>query len=359
MTNLFKVYSPEKSIANDIEKIIRGGKLTSGEQVNIFEKRLQEYIGNPYLMVTGSNTYASLITFALCDIKNGDEIIASPMACLASNQPVLNFGAKLVWADIDPATGTMNPEDVKLKITSKTKAILHYHWGGYPGYIDEINSIGRAYGIPVIDDAIEAFGSEYKEKLMGSLGTPFTIFSFQTVRLPNSIDGGAISFADEKQYKKALLMRDFGINRETFRDSIGEISNKSDIKLIGYNAIMNEISGLVGANVINKTAELIKKQRSNAKIWDKYFENNKSVVTLGRAETQPNYWIYSFLTDFQEKQLISFREMGYYASKVHLRNDYYSCFGKFDYTLTGVEEFSKKQLSLPSGWWIDNLNPNT
>jgi perosamine synthetase len=352
MNKLFKVFSPESISSIEIERILQSGNVTSGTYLKIFENKLQDYIGNPYVMVTGSNTLASLIALALCDVKNNDEVIASPMACLASNQPALNFGAKLVWADIDPLTGSLNPEDVRKKITPKTKAIIHYHWCGYPGYIDEINNIGKEFGIPIIDDAIESFGSEYKGKKMGNLNTPLTTFSFQTVRLPNSIDGGAIAFKDEEMYKKALRMRDFGIDRKTFRDEFGELSATSDIKYLGYNAIMNELNAYIGSKVMEKTQSLFDKQRENAKYWDNYCLENNLQPLNRRSESTPNYWVYSFLTSNQKSDLKSIRDKGFYASKVHIRNDYYSCFGKFDESLKGVEEFSKKQLSVPSGWWV-------
>jgi dTDP-4-amino-4,6-dideoxygalactose transaminase len=353
MQPLFKVFTPEESIASEIDKILKSGQLTSGNNVRLFEKQLQEYIGNPYVLVTGSNTYASLIALALCGLKNKDEVIASPMACLASNQPVLNFGAKLVWADIDPLTGTLDPGDVRKRITSKTKAILHYHWGGYPGYIDEINKIGLEFGIPVIDDAIESFGAEYKGRKMGNTQTPITTFSFQTVRLPNSVDGGALAFNDEATYQKALRMRDFGINRSTFRDELNEISSSSDISHLGYNAIMNEINALVGNKVMEHTPDLIAKQRTNAAKWDVFCAEQGYQPLNSREEITPNYWIYSFLTPNQKQDLISIRESGYYASKVHIRNDYYSCFGEFDTNLPGVTTFAEQQLAVPSGWWVN------
>lgn len=87
-------------------------------------------------------------------------------------------------ADIDPKTGTLSPDSVKEKITSKTKLIFHNHFCGYVGYVDEINSIGKQFGIPVIDDCVEAFGAKYKGKYMGNLGTDFTIFSFKRLDYP-------------------------------------------------------------------------------------------------------------------------------------------------------------------------------
>jgi perosamine synthetase len=354
MQPLFKVYTPPMLLGPQLESIFASGQLTSGNYVKIFEKQLQDYLGNPHVMVTGSNTYASLIALALCGLKNGDEVIASPMSCLASNQPILNFGCKLVWADISPNTGTLNPDDVRKKITGKTKVILHYHWGGYPGYIDEINAIGKEFGIPVIDDAIESFGSEYKGNKMGNLKTPITTFSFQTVRLPNSIDGGALAFAEKETYIRALRMRDFGIDRNGFRDELGELSTQANIKDLGYNAVMNEVNAFVGSKVMEHVPELIKKQRLNAMYWDLYCEENYHEPLLAnREEISPNYWIYSFLAKNQMEELKKIRSNGFYASKVHVRNDHYSCFGDFDPSLIGVKQFSECQLSVPSGWWIN------
>lgn len=356
MIDLFKVYVPEKLNIQLFEEILKSGKLNSGFYLKQLEQELISFLGNPYVMVTSNNNYASLIALALCDLKNDDEVIASPMACLASNQPVLNFGGKIVWADIDPSTGSLSPEDVKRKITSKTKVIIHYHWCGYPGYIDEINEIGFENGIKVIDDGIESFGSIYKGKMIGNNGTDLTTFSFQTVRLPNSVDGGAISFASKEMYEKALRIRDFGIDRKTFRDDLGEISKISDINHLGYNAIMNELNAYIGFQVIKDTRELIEKQRVNAKLWDSYFYGKESKPIGTRNEISPNYWVYSLLSNKMEQDLLRFREKGFYASKIHLRNDYYSSFGEFDSTLSGVNEFSSKQFSIPSGWWVNTIN---
>jgi perosamine synthetase len=190
---------------------------------------------------------------------------------------------------------------------------------------------------------------------MGNTQTPITTFSFQTVRLPNSIDGGALAFNDEGTYQKALRMRDFGINRSNFRDELNEISCSSDISHLGYNAIMNEINALVGSRVMEHTPELIAKQRLNATRWDDFCAGKGYQRLNGRAEIKPNYWIYSFLTPNQKQSLISIRESGYYASKVHMRNDYYSCFGSFNNTLLGVKEFENRQISVPSGWWINRF----
>ena len=333
---------------SELDNILHSGALSYGKWGKKFECSLCEFIGNDYLLTT--NSYASAIQLALTvlGLSFGDEVITSPMSCLASNQPLLTFGLKIVWADIDPKTGTLSPDSVKEKITSKTKLIFHNHFCGYVGYVDEINSIGKQFGIPVIDDCVEAFGAKYKGKYMGNLGTDFTIFSFQTIRLPNTIDGGAISFKDKKKYDKAFLMRDFGIDRTAFRDINGEISPECDISMKGYGMTMSEISSYIGYSQMDDIPLLLMKQYNNACHWKKELP---AFDTLWRKNTQPNNWIFGLLSENKIEDMLSFRNKGYYSSGVHLPNNYYTVFGERVF-LPGVERFYSRFLALPSGWWF-------
>ena len=333
---------------SELDNILHSGALSYGKWGKKFECSLCEFIGNDYLLTT--NSYASAIQLALTvlGLSFGDEVITSPMSCLASNQPLLTFGLKIVWADIDPKTGTLSPDSVKEKITSKTKLIFHNHFCGYVGYVDEINSIGKQFGIPVIDDCVEAFGAKYKGKYMGNLGTDFTIFSFQTIRLPNTIDGGAISFKDKKKYDKAFLMRDFGIDRTAFRDINGEISPECDISMKGYGMTMSEISSYIGYSQMDDIPLLLMKQYNNTSNWKKELP---AVDTLWRKNTQPNNWIFGLLSENKIEDMLSFRNKGYYSSGVHLPNNYYTVFGERVF-LPGVERFYSRFLALPSGWWF-------
>ena len=229
-----------------IDDILYSGSLSYGEWGHLFEEKLSAFLGVGNLLTTNSYASAIQIVLTALDLQPGDEVIASPMSCLASNMPLFTFGLKVVWADIDPVTGTLSPDSVKEKISFKTRLIFHNHFCGYVGYVDEINALGREHGIPVIDDCIEAFGSKYKGNYTGNLNTDISIYSFQTVRLPNTIDGGAIIFKDANLYEKALLMRDFGIKRSEFRDGMGEISSTYDISIKGYGATLNEVNSYGG-----------------------------------------------------------------------------------------------------------------
>jgi len=349
MVPLYKVFMPD-NISEGVNEVLNSGQLAYGVHTRQFEEKLRTFVGNPnVLSISGNSVFFAL---KLIGIKEGDEVIASPMACLATNQPVAYAGAKIIWADIDPLTASLDPEDVKRKITSKTKAIIHYHWSGYPGYIGEINAIAKEKGIFVIEDASESFGAEYKGKILGNTNTDIVCYSFTPVRLPNAIDGGGLAFNDKALFDKACSMRDYGIDRSRFRNSLGEISDSCDISLPGDACTMNNISGYVGSQQMDCIADLYSKQRQNAINWIDYFSDNGDVRALNlRGEINPSYWSYTILSDKRDDLLNDFREKDYYASKMHLRNDLYSVFKSSAKDFMGINEFSSKQLNLPCGWW--------
>lgn len=337
----------------ELDAILHSGALAFGKYGKEFEQKLSSFVGVEQLTLVNSFNSAILVALATLGIKPGDEVIASPMACLASNQPHLTTGTKVVWADVDPMTGTLDPESVKQKVSTKTKAIFHNHFCGFPGYIDEINSIGQTYGIPVVDDAIEAFGSEYKGKKIGNTGTDITIYSFQAVRLPTTVDGGAVVFKDKTLYEKSMLVRDSGIDRKYFRDNMGEINPNYDINMSGFGATMSDVNSYIGIQQLNDIKTLIEKQRENARNWDELIcEKFPHYILLNhRKEISPNYWVYGILADNKMDALKKFRDLGYYTSGVHFPNNLYSIFGNQE-TLSGVEDFYSKFLAIPCGWWF-------
>jgi len=351
MIPLYKPYMPHA--LPELQNILYSGALSYGKWGKNFEQKLVDFIGLPNIGVVNSFNSAMLVVLATIDIKPEDEIIASPMSCLASNQPFASVRAKVIWADIDPSTGTLCPESVKAKISGKTKAIFHNHHCGYPGYIDEINTIGKEKGIYVIDDAIEAFGAEYKGKMMGNIGTDATVFSFQTVRMPNTIDGGAFSFNDAGLFEKACVIRDLGVNRAIFRDAMGEISAKCDITDIGYGATLSEPLSYIGYLQLDDIGTLLEKQHQNAQAWKERIENEFPAICLLKAEMNlPNFWVFGVFSENKLVTIEKFRAKGYYASGVHLPNNNYSVFGNKE-ELKGVNEFFNKFIALPCGWWFE------
>ncbi len=355
MIPIFKPYMP-KNLSKGIEDILYSGKLAFGENGRNFEKKISDYIGNNKVLTVSSYNHAMLIVLSTLGLEPGDEVIASPVSCLASNQPFVIKRLNVIWADVDPLSGTLLIEDVKSKITSKTKAIFHNHYCGYLGHVHEMNALGKEYGIPIIDDCIEAFGSELNGNKTGNLGTDITVFSFQTVRLPNTIDGGALVFDSEDMFQKAKKIRDYGIERSIFRDELNEINPNCDITIEGYGALMGELNSYIGVHQMYDIDFLLKKQRINAGFWKAKLKELPDVIPLAiNGNSLPNNWVFGVLTKNKTEKIKQFRKQGFYATSVHINNNIYSVFNN-KIELKGVSEFMKNFFAVPCGWWFDKKN---
>ena len=349
MIPLYKPFMPEVPL---VDTILHSGELAYGKYGKKFEKSLIDFFGAPYLITTNTFNMAILIALSTLGLKSGDSIIASPMACLASTQPILSMGIKILWADVEPKTGTLSPDSVIKLLKKNPKAIIHNHFCGHIGFVEEINAIGKDFHIPVIDDCIEAFGSEYEGNKIGNLDTDITIFSFGPVRIPNTIDGGAVIFKDKGLYNKSLLVRDAGIDRSRFRDELGEINPELDIALVGHSATLDEVRSYIGLKQMENIDWILKTQRENAKSWNSFGLDKYNVVPIIDQKVNPNYWVYCTLSKDKRNTIMRFREKWFYASGVHINNNRYSVFGHSD-KLPGVDEFYNSFIALPCGWWIN------
>lgn len=352
MVPIFKPYMPE-NLSEGINQILYSGQLAYGKFGKEFEKELSNFIGNSTLLTTATYNQALLMVLSILDLKSGDEIIASPVSCLASNQPFAVKNLNIKWVDVNPNSGTIDSEHLRKIISKDTKAIFNNLFCGYAGDLDEIYALGKEYGIPIIDDCIEAFGTEYKGRKTGNTGADMSVFSFQTVRLPNTIDGGAIAFNNSKYFEKAKLVRDYGIERTNFRQDNGEINPNCDIKLEGYGATMSEINSYIGLQQMSQIDDLLLKQKSNAEKWKSYFKQNvsaKSILVI--EDVKPNFWVYGVLSENKTDFLQIMKDKGFSATGVHINNNIYSVF-KNTQQLSGVSEFMKKYVAIPSGWWIN------
>lgn len=347
MIPLFRPYVPELPRLN---ALMHSGQLAYGTETKAFESSLCAYFEHPYVLAVNSFSSAVSIVLQCLGIHFGDEVIASPMGCLVSTQPYLAYGCQLRWCDVCPDTGTLDPEKLKERITPRTKAIIHNHFCGYPGFMDEVQEIARSRGIPIIDDGIECFGTLYHGEKIGTCSSDVAIFSFSAVRLPNTIDGAAIVFQSKEHYEKALRLRDSGIDRAHFRDELGEINPLCDISEVGYSATMSNVNGYMGTEQMKQVEQLIARQRANAAAFEILLDGTQW-KPLNSTHGTPNYWVYGVLSDHKREDMQLWRRMGWYASGVHINNAGYSVFPS-DPTLTGTMEFQSRFFALPCGWWV-------
>ena len=205
--------------------VLRSDYLTTGPKVAEFEKLVADYVGAKYAVAISNDTAALHAACHAAGIGPGDEVITTPITFAASSNCVLYCGGTPVFADVDSKTYNIDPEDIKRKITGKTKAIIPVHLAGQPCDMDEIHAIAKEHHLIVIEDAAHALGSEYKGKMIGSM-SDMTTFSFHPVKPITTGEGGMIVTNDETLYKKLVLFRSHGITRDESPSTVPTIMQK-------------------------------------------------------------------------------------------------------------------------------------
>lgn len=336
-----------------LAEVLYSGQIAHGPVVGRFESLFQEYIGNPQIISTSDVSTSLTLCLYMAGVKPSDEVIASPMSCLATNEPVRNLFADIVWCDINPLTGSIDPNNIEHRITARTKAILVFHWAGNPVDMEAVCDIARRHSLKVIDDASEALGADYYGKKIGNTCSDYTTFSFYANRHMTTGEGGAIAFADPNEYERGRWLKRYGIHLPSFRDELGEISPKSMIPEAGLNTYMNSISAAIGVEQMAQLPEIVRIHQENGTFYDNTLAGVDGITLLERnPQCKSAYWVYTLLAENRDGLLRRLREKGIYVSKVHLRNDVYTCFSPHICDLPGVEHFQSHTISIPCGWWV-------
>jgi dTDP-4-amino-4,6-dideoxygalactose transaminase len=367
---LFKVYM-SKEAPQAVKQVLESGFIGQGKVVDQFEDRLKQVFDNDYIATTNSATSAEHLALHLLKkpllsgrahstfpgIVDGDEVLATPLTCTATNFPILANNMKIKWVDIDPKTLNMDLDDLSRKITAKTKVIFVVHWGGYPLDLDKLKEIQkraeRNFGFKpvIIEDCAHAFGSKFNGRPIGSHGNICT-FSFQAIKHLTSGDGGALILPHKELYNRAKLLRWYGIDRESDRK---DFRCEADIPEWGFKFHMNDISASIGmTNLIEVEKNVVNKHKSNGQYYDKTLKNVEGVTLLERDERMESaFWIYSLLVDNKDNFAKYMKECGIATSQVHERNDIHSCLREFRCDLPNLDKIKGRLTAIPVGWWVD------
>lgn len=257
---LFKIYWDQEDIRMTNKAIKRGSYWATGPNIGTFETMISEYIGTKYCVVFNSGTSALHAIVLAYDIGPGDEVIVPSFTFIATANAPLFVGAKPVFADIEEKTYGLDPEDVKNKITSKTKAIIPIHYGGSPCQIRELREIAEAHNLVLIEDAAEAFGARIGEKKVGTFGQS-AMFSFCQAKIITTGEGGAIVTDCRETYEKLKLIRSQG---RLDTDEFSTTAEYVDFVTLGYNFRISDISAALGIAQLRKVDTLIEMRRRNA-----------------------------------------------------------------------------------------------
>jgi len=353
MISLFKVHYPE-GVGHEIEKVFKSGFITEGEHSDRFENEFGRYVDNLNCSLVNSCTSALTLAYHLCELKPGDEIITTPMTCMATNEPISTFGADLIFADVDPSTGNIDPEDARRKITSKTRAIVGVHWAGDPFEIDEINSIANECDARVIEDAAHALGATYKGKKIGN-HSDNVCFSFQAIKHLTTGDGGAIFSKNLEDDERVKKLRWFGLDRK-YPGNRWE----QDIIECGYKFHMNNLNAVIGLEQMKYIDKIVSSHRKNGLLLDENIYNSRVKKLSKNSDAESSFWIYTLLVDNQQDFKKHMSSRGIASDVVHMRNDRYSVFKRFQREqLPGIDEFGSRMINIPCGWWLSDNDVKT
>ena len=278
------------------------GKLSLGNKVTEAEAACNEYLGTDSSTFVMNATAGFEIAYKYANLKPGDEVIVPAITFVATMAYPLSIGAKLVFADVDPRTINMDPEDVKRKITDKTKMIVPVHIGGYPVDMDPIMEIARERGIIVLEDAAHAFGAEYKGRKIGTIGD-FAGFSLHEVKNRTSFGEGGILTSTIPGYGPELkrarfLGLDFSCPIKDWLYNITPIPGKEEPFVPG-NSSATEIQALGLSLQIKRNEQIIAKRRRAAEYLTKRFAENDAIIAqdLGSEDIKPTFHLYLLQID--------------------------------------------------------------
>jgi perosamine synthetase len=346
MIPIVKPYLPEPSeLMPAIKETLYSGYIAEGEKVYEFEKIFGEYINNSYSLSLNSGTAALHIALLCAGVGIGDEVISTVLTAEPTNITIKLVGAKIVWADVEANTGLLDPKSVREKITSKTKAIMLVHYAGMVCDMDEFNKISKEFNIPIIEDAAHALGAMYNGLPIGS-NSEYTTFSLQAIKHMTTVDGGFLSVKTQEKCNQGRLLRWFGLDKK-----IPRLEN--DVKVPGYKYHMNNINATIGLVQMKHVREIVGKYIQNGKYFDQNLKKTPDLELLYyHKNTEPSYWLYTLKVQRRADFIKKLAENGITASELHLRNDRHSVFSESNTVLPVFDEFYKKMVHIPCGWWV-------
>lgn len=335
-----------------VVEVLKSDYVTTGPMVAEFEKKVADYVGAKYAVAISNGTAALHAACYAAGIKEGDEVITTPITFAASANCALYCKATPVFADINPCTYNIEPDDIERKITDKTKAIIAVHYTGQPCEMDRINEIAKNHNLIVIEDAAHALGADYKGKRIGGI-SDMTTFSFHPVKHITTGEGGMITTNDYSLYQRLMLFRSHGITRDEAMLAKNEGAWYYEQQDLGYNYRITDIQCALGVSQMNRLDEFVEKRRMLAKRYDEAFAGMENVITPKQMEGCNNsYHLYVIqVLKHSRKEVFDKLRAAGIGVNVHYipvyKHPYYQANGYGNVCCKNAEEFYERIISLP------------
>ena len=243
-----------------VSEVLRSGWVTSGPKLAEFEASLSKYFGDRPVRCFANGTATMKIALQVAGIGAGDEVITTPISWVATSNVILSVGAKPVFIDIDPATHNIDLNKVATAITPKTRAIMPVYLAGLPVDMDQLYSLAKQYNLRVIEDAAQAFGSQWKGKKIGSFGD-LVSFSFQANKNLTTVEGGCLVLNNADEAKLAEKLRLQGLTRHGM--------DGMDVDVLGGKDNLTDANAAIG---LEQLKQLPSYQERRGALARQYFE---------------------------------------------------------------------------------------
>ena len=343
-----------KEEEKEVLRVLRSKWLSTGPVTEKFEKTFAEYLGGGYAVAVSNGTAALHLALTCLNLKEGDEVILPSLTFVATANAVLYTGAKPVFADIQ-AEGDLNisPEEIKKKITERTRAILVMHYGGYPCDMKSIMGIARKHGLYVVEDAAHAPGAEYRGRKCGTIGA-LGCFSFFSNKNLVTGEGGMIFTRNRAWAEKVRSMRSHGMKALSWDKYRGHLSSY-DIDELGFNYRSTEIQSALGLVQLRKMGRNNQKREKLVETYRKELQETKGLsIPFSQWGGRPSYHLFSILVApfiKREKVMEELRRHGIQTSihypPIHLFSLYQKTFGYRKGMLPVTEKVSERVITLP------------
>jgi len=336
----------EEDIKAVIE-VLRSNWLTQGPKIAGLEEEFAKYDGARYAVAVNS-----------AQIEKGDEVITTPITFAASANCVLYQGGTPIFADIKENTLNIDPEEIKKKITKKTKALIPVDFTGLPVNLEKILQIAKDNNLVIIEDASHALGATYKGNKIGSI-SDMTIFSFHPVKHITTGEGGMITTNNKEYYERLILFRTHGITKD--KDKLLNYDGPwhYEMQELGYNYRLTDFQCALGLSQLKKIDRIIQRRREIVKKYNYEFKNipEIKIPQINLADSNPTWHIYMIQLNL-EKLKVGRRKffealkaenigVNVHYIPVHLQPYYQKRFGYHLGDFPKAENYYSRAITLP------------
>lgn len=352
---LFKPkYRVEESL-NEIKDCLEIGWTGLGFKTVKFEEAWKEYTGLPNAHYLNSSTVGLDMAVEILKMdygwNDGDEIISTPITFISTNHAILRNKMKPIFADVDNSLN-LDPEDVKKKITNKTRAIMFVGLGGNTANLKEIEDICKVHNLKLILDAAHMAGTRYVDgTLPGKENAEVIVYSFQAVKNCPTGDSGMICFKEKKLDDIVRKMAWLGINKDTYARSVnkdGAYKWKYDVEYVGYKAHGNSVMASLGLVSLKYLDEDNAYRRKLAKIYDEEFKNSEKIKLIDIDKNcVSSRHLYQILVPNREELILKLNQNEIYPGVHYLDNTEYRMYSYAKGTCPYANYVSGHVLSLP------------